>query len=128
MAEDFGILFSGIQITPGISRVTVSKGAKAVPEGFRITLTLGLRGNGHLRTLGGHGALKLLANGLHLVLCLSITNFFIGDRIGTVLSEEFTGVISKNIRISQDGFICFMFSRQFLKQVNGLNQLLIGLN
>ena len=118
----------GVQIAPGISGIPIGKRAEAVPEGLRVALTLGLWGNGHLRTLGGRRALELLTNGLHLTLGRSITNFFFGNRVRTVLTEEFTGVISKDIRIGQDGFICLVLARQLLKQVNSFNKLLIGLN
>ena len=118
---------SSIQITPGVSRVAISQGTEAIPEISWVALGLGLRRNRHFRTLGSDRTLELLTNGLHLTLA-GVTNLFIGDRIRAVLTEELTGVISKNIRISQDGLISLMLMSQFLKKADSFNQLLVGLD
>ena len=55
-------------------------------------------------------------------------DLLIGDRMRTVLTEELTGVVSKDVRISQDGLISFVLIGQFLEQFTSLDKLLIGLN
>ena len=85
---------------------------------------MGLRGNGHLGALRSHRALELLTHGLSLG--TSISNLLIRDWIRTVLAEELAGVISENVRISQDGLISFVLIRQLLKEIDGFNQLAVG--
>ena len=80
--------------------------AEAIPEINGITLLLGLRGDGHLRTLRSHRPLILLANCLHLR--ITITHFLVRHGIRAVLTEELASVIGKNIRISQNGLISTM--------------------
>ena len=55
-------------------------------------------------------------------------DLLIGDRMRTVLTKELTGVVSKDVRISQDGLISFVLIGQFLEQFTSLDELLIGLN
>ena len=43
----------------------------------------------------------------------------------TVLTEELTGIVCKDVGIRQDGFISFVLIGKILKQVDGLVELLI---
>ena len=127
LTEHFRVLLGSVQIAPGVGGVTLSQGAEAVPEINGITLSLGLRGNRHFRALGSNRTLELLTHGLSLSLLRSgVTDLFIGDRVGAVLAEELTGVISEHVGVGQDGLVSFVLIRQFLKQIDGFDQLIVG--
>ena len=103
VTEHLRILRSGVQIAPGVSRVAIGQVAEAVPEVTSVGLSLGLGRNGHLRALRGDLLrnsgllLELLTNGLHLR-----SGGLVSNRVGAILAEELTGVVGKNVRVSQD--------------------------
>lgn len=68
--------------------------------------------------------MELLANSLSLG--TSVTNLLVGDRVRTVLTEELTGVIGEHVRIGQDGLISFVLIGEFLKKIDGFDQLIVG--
>ena len=68
--------------------------------------------------------MELLTNSLGLG--TSVTNLFVRDWIRTVLTKELTGVISQNVRISQDRLVSFVLIGEFLKQIYCFDQLTVG--
>ena len=45
-----------------------------------------------------------------------------------ILAEELTGVVGKDVRVSQDGLIGLVLVGELLKQFTSLDQLLVGLD
>ena len=68
--------------------------------------------------------LQLLTN-LHALRSLCISRGLIGDRVRTILTEEFTGVISEDVGISQDRFVSFVLISESFEQVNGFVKLCV---
>ena len=129
VTEHLRVLRSGVQIAPGIGGVTVGQVAEAVPEFTSVGLSLGLGRDRHLRALRGDLLrssgllLELLTNGLHLR-----SGGLVSNRVGAVLAEELTGVVGKDVRVSQDGLIGLVLVGELLKQFTSLDQLLVGLD
>ena len=67
--------------------------------------------------------LELLTNGLHLR-----SSGLVSNRVRAILAEELTGVVGKDVRVSQDGLIGLVLVRELLKQFTSLDQLLVGLD